>query len=178
MVLFTGQGFKNSLQWKVRPRICFKIRGWVIQTHVCQAFESLRENQSLTITWKSLAKRLKSLPKWLKSLTTCLRYNTPHGVPISHGKAGKKLVFSRRVKCYKDFVGNYFVRLSMLSKIISSITKHLLLLYLNTYLQRVSLDQLTSSNSCLLMHSILVRINGLKYNLEKQKSIWLNKIFG
>ena len=27
------------------------------------------------------------------------------------------------------------------------------------------------------MHSILVRINGLKYNFGKQKSIWLVKVF-
>ena len=66
----------------------------------------------------------------------------------------------------------------MLSKMMSRITKHVLWIYLNTDFQIASFGPLKSKNSSLLMRSILVRINGLKYNLEKQKSIWLVKMFG
>ena len=38
---------------------------------------------------------------------------------------------------------------------------------LNADFQIPLFDQLTSTNSCLLMYSILVRINALKYNVGK-----------
>ena len=65
----------------------------------------------------------------------------------------------------------------MLFKLIFRITKHLGLLYSADFLI-ILLGQLTSINGCLLMHSVLVRINELKYNFGKQKSIWLVKMFG
>ena len=65
----------------------------------------------------------------------------------------------------------------MLFKLISRIKKHLWLLY-NAGFYMALLGQLTLINGCLLMHSALVRINELKYNFGKQKSIWLVKIFG
>ena len=43
--------------------------------------------------------------------------------------------------------------------------------FFNVDFQIALLGQLTSTNSCLLMHSILVRINALKRNFGKQKSI-------
>ena len=49
-------------------------------------------------------------------------------------------------------------------------TKHLLLLCCFEF-QIALLGQLISTNSCLLMHSLLVRINVMKYNFEKQKSM-------
>ena len=39
------------------------------------------------------------------------------------------------------------------------------------------LGQLILINGCLLMHSVLVRINELKYSFGEQKSNWLVKIF-
>ena len=60
----------------------------------------------------------------------------------------------------------------MLFKIISLITKHFLLLYLAL---NSKLGQLASTGSCLLMHSILVRINGLKYNFWKQNEFSLSR---
>ena len=62
----------------------------------------------------------------------------------------------------------------MLFKMIYRIAKHILLLYF--YCFRNSLiNQLT--NSCLLMYSILVRINTLKYNFGKQKSVQIIGLF-
>ena len=65
----------------------------------------------------------------------------------------------------------------MLFKMVYPITKHLLLLYCADF-HMALLGQLTSINGWLLMHSVLVRINELKYNFEKQKSVWLFKMFG
>ena len=48
---------------------------------------------------------------------------------------------------------------------------------LKTGFQIALLGRLILTSSCLLMHSILVQINGLKYNFRKQKSIWLVKMF-
>ena len=59
-----------------------------------------------------------------------MRYKTAKGVPMSHGKEENDLVTSGGVKRDKDFVGNYFVHLSMLFKMTSRTVKHLLLPYL------------------------------------------------
>ena len=64
----------------------------------------------------------------------------------------------------------------MLFKLISRIKKHLLLLY-NADFYMALLGQLILINGCLLMHSVLVRINELKYSFGEQKSNWLVKIF-
>lgn len=48
---------------------------------------------------------------------------------------------------------------------------------LNADFHTVLLSKLTSTNSCLLIDSTLVWVNRPKYNPEKQKSIWLDKIF-
>ena len=65
-----------------------------------------------------------------------------------------------------------YALLSLAFKIVESLQ-----CILNTNVQIALLRQLTSSNSSLLMHPILVQINGLKYNFGKQKSIWLVKMF-
>ena len=48
----------------------------------------------------------------------------------------------------------------------------------NDDLQMVLLGQITSTNSYLLMHTIFVGTDRLKYNFGKQKSVWLVKMFG
>ena len=113
---------------RLAQAFAFKRRGRVIKTLVRWAFEALRENQKLGWEFEKFAQVFKKLVRVIKSLATCMRYNTAHGAPINHGKEYKNLVFSGRVMRYKDFVGNYFVHLSMSFKLISRMTKHLLLL--------------------------------------------------
>ena len=51
------------------------------------------------------------------------------------------------------------------------ITKTSFVALFNTDFQIALLDQLRSTNSSFSMHSILARIDGLKYNFGKQRSI-------
>ena len=58
VVLFTNQIFKNAIQQKARPSICFKNRGWVFQT--------LRENQKLEREFEKFGKVFKKLVRVIK----------------------------------------------------------------------------------------------------------------
>ena len=86
MVLFTYWIFKNSLQQKAVPSICFKTRGQVFQTLVLWAFEALIENQKLDREFEKFGQVFKNLAEVIKNLGRVFTFYRAQGVPISHGK--------------------------------------------------------------------------------------------
>ena len=84
-------------------------------------------------------------------------------------------MFSGKVKRYKDFACNYFLHLFSAFQNDFLNNKTYFVALFNADFQIALLDQLTSTNSCLLMHPILLRINLLKYNSGKRKSILVSQ---